>query len=136
MDFKKVALGAGLALLLPMIIFYGVSTFVSEPKMLAWNEQKKLSDSDQLEVKAKYEALSMRHNRILYFVSMAVGIPAIAIGAFVPMQAIGSGLMFGGIFSIIHGYVGYWEHIPHGLRFISLLIAFCLLLFVGVKKLY
>ena len=136
MDFKKVALGVGLAFIFPMIIYYGVATFVTVPKMLPWNEQKLLSDGDQAKARAVYEYESTRHNRILYFVSMAVGIPAIAIGAFVPMQAIGSGLMFGGIFGVTSGYVGYWEHIPHGLRFISLLIAFCLLIFVGVKKLY
>ena len=66
---------------------------------------------------------------------MPFGIAAIIAGAVVSIQAIGAGLIFGGIFALTTGYIGYWYHLQDWMRFLSLLAAFCLLVFVGYKKL-
>ena len=42
--------------------------------------------------------------------------------------------MFGGIFSICDGYFNYWSELADWMRFLSLLSAFIVLLFVGYKK--
>jgi hypothetical protein len=43
--------------------------------------------------------------------------------------------MFGGIFSICDGYFNYWSELADVLKFLSLLIAFILLLFLGYRRL-
>jgi hypothetical protein len=43
--------------------------------------------------------------------------------------------MFGGIFSVCDGYISYWSELSDALRFISLVVAFLVLIFVGYKKL-
>jgi hypothetical protein len=43
--------------------------------------------------------------------------------------------MFGGIFSVLDGYCNYWSELPDGARFMSLLIAFVVLIYIGWRKL-
>ena len=40
-----------------------------------------------------------------------------------------------GIFSICDGYFNYWSELADVLKFVSLLIAFILLLFLGYRRL-
>jgi hypothetical protein len=63
-----------------------------------------------------------------------LGIAAILIGAYLPLYAIGTGLIFGGIFSVGAGYLGYWSYLDDWVRFVSLLAGFVILLFVGYHR--
>ena len=60
---------------------------------------------------------------------------ALLVGTFLRLQATGTGLMFGGIFAVIDGYCNYWDHLSAGFKFISLLAAFIVLIFVGYRRL-
>tara|TARA_B100000315_G_scaffold253594_1_gene292700 strand:+ start:228 stop:686 length:459 start_codon:yes stop_codon:yes gene_type:complete len=145
---KKFALGFGLAIILPMMIHYGVSTFVEQPK---WGDyqirdyyqrHKDASPEEKKELQAKRDRLhderkvkEKHFQKYLFFAAIPLGITAIIIGAFLPIQAIGTGLMFGGIFSVCDGYINYWSELSDGLRFISLVFAFIVLIVIGYKKL-
>ena len=145
---KKFALGFGIAVVFPMMIHYGVSTFSPQPKWrdyqvenyfeqhrrAAPEEQKKLeAEKNQLEKQRK--DANLRFSKHLFFVAVPLGILAIIIGAFLSIQATGTGLMFGGIFSISDGYFHYWFELPDPLKFGSMLISFIVLLLIGYKKL-
>lgn len=144
---KKFALGFGIAIIFPMMIHYGVSTFVPKPKWQDYRVQGYYNYQDSTpEEKAKYNAererlekerriKERRFQKALFSVAVPLGIIAIIIGAFLSIQAIGTGLMFGGIFSICDGYFNYWSELSAALRFMSLLVAFVVLIFVGYKKL-
>ena len=145
---KKFALGFGIAIVFPMMIHYGVSTFVLKPKWRDYQiknyyarhkratpeEQKKLEAKENrlIEQREKAERNFEKH---LFFVAVPLGIAAIVIGAFLSIQAIGTGLMFGGIFSVCDGYIIYWSRLGDPLKFISMLLAFIVLILVGYKKL-
>jgi hypothetical protein len=43
-------------------------------------------------------------------------------------------LIFGGIFSVGAGYLGYWSYLDDWVRFVSLLAGFVILLFVGYHR--
>ncbi len=60
---------------------------------------------------------------------------AVIVGAFLAVPAIGTGLMFSGIFSVSDGYFNYWSELSAQLKFFSLLAAFIVLLVVGYRKL-
>jgi hypothetical protein len=87
------------------------------------DEQKQRNDA--------YAAAAKDFARLLVMIATPLGIGAILIGAYLPLYAIGTGLIFGGIFSVGIGYWGYWNYLEDWVRFVSLLVGFLILLFVG-----
>lgn len=70
----------------------------------------------------------------LFWIAVPIGLVAIVLGAFISRQAIGTGLMFGGIFSLSDTYFNYWSELANGLKFGSLLAAFVVAIVVGYRK--
>lgn len=135
---KKLALGFGLAIIFPMMIHYGVSTFTPAPKPESYIRQEEFNQRATPEEKKQKEEASesaqQQFEKHLYIVAVPLGLVAILVGAFSRVQSIGSGLMIGGIFSITDGYINYWSQLADWMRFLSLLAAFVILLIVGYKK--
>lgn len=147
MSFKKFALAFGIAIILPMMLYNGASTISPKPKrgdygieaLTEYMMEKDTAKQSQLKAETKTKAAAReqilsRHETTVFFVSVPIGILAIIIGGFLTAKTIGGGLIFGGIFSICDGYAQYWSNLSNGLRFVSLLIAFVVLVFVGYKK--
>lgn len=144
---KKFALGFGIAIILPLLVHYGVSTFSPAPN---WQDYKPYSyqkyqnatavEKEKMEKEDEEKQQRLRQEekvfqKHLFFVTVPVGIASIIIGAILTIQAIGTGLMFGGIFCITEGYFCYWSELQDWMRFLSLLAAFIVLIFVGYRKL-
>jgi hypothetical protein len=145
---KKIALGFGIAIVLPMLIHYGVATFFPEPKPEDYRMSPETialrhgSPSDQAKFEEEQrrtgdalEAAEAQFQRRLFAVAVPLGLVAVIIGTFLRLPAIGTGLMFGGIVTVCDGYFNYWDHLSASFKFISLLAAFILLIFVGYRKL-
>jgi hypothetical protein len=145
---KKIALGFGIALILPMMIHYGVSTFSPSPDHeeyrienyqerheRASEEEQKQLESRQQRLQEQYERSRHRFETHLFFVAVPLGIAAILTGAFVAVPAIGTGLMLGGILSITNGYLWFWSELGDPWRFGSLAVALVVLVAVGYRKL-
>ncbi len=147
---KKIALGFGIALVFPLLIHFGVSSFVHEPKWKDYhkNDYQDLSAMPQAERSAAIEERNKKQkenqdafdkakssfDQILFWVALPIGLIAIVVGAFLAAQGIGTGLVFGGIFTLIDGYGNNWNDIDDRLKFLSLLVTFIILIFVGYKK--
>ena len=144
---KKIALGFGIAIILPMMIHYGVSSFVPRPEwheyqVENYHERHQIADAvtkleleaEQVELDEAYERDEHYFQKTLFFVAVPLGLVSILIGAFMDKKSLGAGLMLGGIFSICNGYLNNWDYLDHHLKFISLLIAFLLLLWTAFKK--
>lgn len=142
---KKFAVGFGIAIIFPMLIHYGVSTFSPAPK---WNnyyqynydihaspEQRTKDQQKRQKEQEEFRKSQKTFQMHLFYVAVPLGIVAILIGASISIQAVGTGLMFGGIFSVMDGYIWYWSELPDSLRFLSLLVAFIVLIYVGYRKL-
>ncbi|OPX29106.1 MAG: hypothetical protein B1H08_04580 [Candidatus Omnitrophica bacterium 4484_171] len=145
---KKFALGFGIAIIFPMMIHYGVSTFSPKPKWKDYQiknyyeRYKEANPQEKKQLRAEKNKLENRREKAeksfqkhLFFVAVPLGIIAIVAGAFLSIQAIGTGLMFGGIFSICDGYANYWYALGDPLKFASMLLAFIVLISIGYKKL-
>lgn len=145
---KKFALGFGVAIILPMLVHYGVSTFSPAPKWRdryehgnyqqyknATPEEKARLDRERDAREERWRNQQKTFQRHLFFVAVPLGIAAIIIGAVSTIQAIGTGLMFGGIFTLVDGYCWYWSELQDWMRFVSLLVAFVVLIFIGYRKL-
>src|SRR4051794_2288692 len=123
---KKFALAFGIAVVFPAMIHYGVSTFSPEPR---WQEYHvtPLIDSNSAEYQRKdveYKAAEKLFEKHLFAVAVPLGLVTVIGGAILAVPAIGTGLMFGGIFSVTDGYFNYWSELSASLKFSSLVAAF------------
>jgi len=144
---RQIAIGFGVALVLPLLIFYGVSTFAHRP---LWNEFHKatavynpkatleeraaIAEKQKAENAAYFKATQVFSLRLL-LVSAPLGYLAIFIGAFGTPSGLRTGLIFGGIFSVTNGYWWCWSFVQDWLHFIALLLALAMLAFVAYKQL-
>lgn len=63
------------------------------------------------------------------------GLIAVVAGYLIGVNAIGVGLLTGGILCLVYGYAGYWTALPMLMRFISILAGLLMLLFIGISYL-
>ena len=110
---KKLALGFGLAIIFPMMIHYGVSTFAPGPKWENHEQReefnKRATPEEKKQKEETRELAQKQFEKHLYMFAVPLGLVAILVGTFSRVQSIGSGLMIGGIFSITDGYINYWS---------------------------
>ena len=142
---KKFGFGFGIAVILPMLVHYGVSTFSPQPKWVdyygsEYYQESTPEEKKELQEKRKKKDDAFRSRRKvfeqrLFFIAIPVGIAAIITGAILAVQAIGAGLIFGGIFTLIDGYCCYWSELQDWMRFLSLLAAFIVIVFCGYMNL-
>jgi hypothetical protein len=70
----------------------------------------------------------------MFWVAYPIGLAALVLGIVFPVQAVGSGLMFGGLASLTMGCYSYWDKMDGWLRFGSLLLALLILLVLGTWR--
>lgn len=145
MRAKEFAIGIGIAILLPLSVYYGVQLFSPQPDWSKYfeqsqeydrrfNEAKTKEERDRISkvrshAKEKHEESQRRHKQHIFFVAYPVGMLAIIAGSLLTVQAVGAGLMFGGIFTLAEGCYSYWDNMADWTRFISLIIA--MVVFIG-----
>jgi hypothetical protein len=142
---REIAIGFGVAIVFPLLIYYGVSTLSHPPK---WNdfhqavpynanatpeERAALQEKQKAETAAYTEAARVFSFRLLC-VSAPLGYIAIIFGAFGSASGLRTGLMFGGIFAVTNGYWWHWTYVDDWLRFVSLLVAMAVLIFVAYRQ--
>ena len=143
---RQIAIGFGITFIFPLLVYYGVSTFHPAPKLQslvtarlvpapnATTDERKDYAEQQRQRQETYSEAAKEFSRILALVSTPLGLIAILIGAYLTFQAVGTGLIFGGIFTVVWGYWSYWSYLDDWIRFLSLLAGFAILLFVGVRR--
>jgi hypothetical protein len=145
---RKIILGFGFAALLPMLIHYGIEFVSPRPEYRQYQienyyeRHKQASPDEQKQLEAEKTGLDAQHRtaqdlweQIHFFVGVPVGIVVTLLGSFIRVQAIGGGLMLGGIFTFTKGCAWYWLDLPRGGRFLVLLVAFGVLLWIGYQRL-
>tara|TARA_Y100000310_G_scaffold345853_1_gene471440 strand:- start:24769 stop:25314 length:546 start_codon:yes stop_codon:yes gene_type:complete len=83
----------------------------------------------------EYEDVRENYNRNVFIVATGIGIIVLIIGFALKMASVSSGLMGGGILTIIYGTMRYWSDLPDIGRFIILGITLAILIWLGYKKL-
>ncbi len=142
---RQIAIGFGIAIVIPLLIFYGVSSFSPPPKfedyvtVVPFNpnataQERQASVEKQRAEQKNFNDAKSRFASRLFYASAPLGYLAILIGGFMAVSAVGTGLIFGGIFSVINGYWSYWQFIPDWERFVSLLLAAAILLLIAYRK--
>jgi putative Ca2+/H+ antiporter (TMEM165/GDT1 family) len=144
---RLIAINFGVAIVFPLLIYYGVSTFSPAPKWtdfheaVVYNANATKEEAAARQEKQKAENAAFKEaNRVfslrLLCVAAPLGYAAILFGASQqPAAGFGVGLIFGGIFSVTIGYWSHWEFVEDWLRFLSLLVAMAVLLLVSLWRL-
>jgi hypothetical protein len=84
----------------------------------------------------KYDATTAVYDRNVFVICLILGLSAIIVGGiFLGVESVGSGLMGGGVLTVIYGTIRYWGHAPDVLRFTILGIVLLVLVWMGYKKL-
>src|SRR5437879_1966780 len=98
---KKIALGFGIAVVFPMLIHYGVSSFVPSPKWQDYQirgifdpgapqEEKAQRHAEQQKKQEEYRAAEKRFQQHLFAVAVPFGLVALLVGALLRLPAIGT----------------------------------------------
>ena len=142
---RHFVVGIGIALIFPMLVYYGFCSVVPAPRYEQYYDPTLVlaPNSTPDERKAYYERRSeqakhfqydrARFAKKLIMVMAPIGIAAMLGGYFLGVNAIGTGLLVGGMIAVVYGYSGYWAFLYPWMRFSSLLAGFVILLLIGAK---
>ena len=137
---RQIAIGFGIAIIFPLLVYYGTSTFFPAPKRADYfraapptstPEERKANFEVQQKSEAAFGQAARAFSRVLILVATPLGVAAIFVGTLIPLHSIGTGLILGGILTVGYGYWFYWAHLEDWVRFVSLLAGFGILAFVG-----
>ena len=147
---KQIAVWLGIVVLLPLTVWYGTNVFSPPPN---WKEYTKSAERIEQRIgdakretekeklrdeKARLEEKKEDEERVYYkhmfWVAYPVGLVAIVLGTFFPVQAVGAGLMFGGLISLAAGCYSYWDNMTDQLHFGSLVVALVVVAGLGTWR--
>jgi hypothetical protein len=83
----------------------------------------------------EYKDVNEVYNRNVFLIAVGIGIIVLIIGFALKIPSVSSGLMAGGILSILYGTIRYWGDLPDYGRFIILGLTLAILIWLGYKKL-
>lgn len=132
-------IGIVLAFIIPMTTYYSVEVFYTYVKQMPQIEYSRYprTEQERVDYREKREARDNAFEKTLFYVALIVGLVAIILGNFVlnAYLALIIGLSLGGLFTLILGYLIYWQHFGLLIKFGSLIVAIVLLLFIAIKRL-
>ena len=82
-----------------------------------------------------YDLARTKHDKIVFIVSIIIGLIAIFTGVLLKKDAASTGILSGGVLLIIYGTIRYWQHANDTLKFILLGIVLAVLIWIAYKKL-
>jgi len=93
------------------------------------NCEKALYD---LKCSERYNSVLKERSKNVFFVALPLGIAIIVLGAFFfGLEAVGAGLMGGGIGTLIYGSGAYWPYTQNWIRFLLSLVGLVLLIWLA-----
>tara|TARA_Y100000310_G_C20057215_1_gene523293 strand:+ start:39 stop:527 length:489 start_codon:yes stop_codon:yes gene_type:complete len=82
----------------------------------------------------KFALLEAAHNKVVFIVSVIIGILAFIAAFNLKQNAVSTGIVGGSILLILYGTIRYWQHASDILKFILLGIALAALIWFAYKK--
>lgn len=99
-----------------------------------YEEHQQIYRDTRVEQKEIYNDKIELFHTILFVAMIGFGLTAIVTGLWMLVPAAGSGLLFGGILSMIFGFIDYFSYMNEVTVFVSLLVTFITLIVVAYKK--
>jgi len=145
---RELVLALGVAVLIPLIAYYGTIIFHPQPEYtfergaILWSEattqeEKALKEAEQAKENAalaEYKSEKLQFNKTYFFVCLAIAFIAIITGMFLPMVALGSGFILGGFITLITGYISYWGALHTIIKLGSLVAALVFIMLISYRR--
>ncbi|HEY9775368.1 MAG TPA: hypothetical protein V6C81_16500 [Planktothrix sp.] len=129
----QIALGFGIAMLMPMLAYYATRCISPKHPMEPTKEKQDLRTRQQQN--ENYIKEQNQFQKKLFFVACSLGFCALAAGPFLSAKAVGTGLMFGGVLSIMEGVGCCWKELHPKAKFGFLLVTMIVLIVIGYHNL-
>jgi hypothetical protein len=132
--------------LLPLVAYFGAAALFMPPDEEVYNNARNIlneqlkaalpAERDAARIKLEqleknYHDEEIRFARRRFWTSYVAGLIAVTVGLFIPVRAVGAGLMFGGIIAISDGCYEVWDKLGRWIRFDALL--FLLIVFLALS---
>ena len=145
---RQIAVGFGIAVVFPLLVYHAVAIFASPPTFNfnyvaapivpnASPEERQQAQQErqraQQEAQKVYAEKARHFTLMLFLIAVPLGLAAIVGGGWARPTAIGTGFLLGGILTVGQGCYFHWVYLDNSLRFVSLLAALLALLFVGFR---
>jgi hypothetical protein len=146
---KQLAIWLGITTLVPLVAYFGTAAFNPPPDadefarvQARLNEElASAPDAQKDKLRAEIDRRQKENTdaerafaRRMFWVAYPVGLIVFVIGVVVPIQAVGAGLMFGGIISLADGCYTSWDFMGLWLRLGSLVFALLAMIVLGLWR--
>jgi hypothetical protein len=146
---RQIAVGFGIAVIFPLLVYYSVALFVPTPQLIQppqtatidqsappEQRQQAVRENQRLFQQAQrtYELQMRRFTLILFAVALPVGLIAIVGGGWARPNAIGIGFLLGGITTVGEACYFHWTYLPDLLRFLCLLAGLLAVIYAGIRS--
>lgn len=163
-NIKAFILGVVIAIVLSSFVIYVIESFHPTPKWEDYCGElrypKTIGDKEEIinvtqesceandgakwmnnycdyeyECRQSYEDANEKHRSVIFFIAVPAGLVAVALGLFLALPSVSSGLMLGGVFLTIYGTSNYWDKFSDWIKVLILGIVLIILIWLGYKKL-
>ncbi len=149
MNVKNLVLGVGIFILYLLVLNYGFRVFIGQPQ---WDDycavesprtlpvekgEQGIEDVETYyeECRKDYDVVRKDYAGWVFSISLIVGILTLILGHFaISVEPVGSSLLASGIGAIVFGTLENWNYLDDVWRFILLVLAFVLLVWVAYKS--
>ncbi len=143
---KNFALGFGVAILFPMLVHYGINTFVPPLDLSATYvnvtfsqenmTQQQINRNIELhrQLQSLRETVYQKYAEMFFLFALPIGVAAIIFGLYMNIPGVGAGFIFGGVFTILEAYLLNWGSLNNSMRFVSLLLALSVIVYVAYRR--
>ena len=84
--------------------------------------------------KQEFDSVREKHNKKVFIVAGILGLLVIILAAILHLPSVSSGLLGGGVLTILYGTLRYWSNLADWAKFIILGITLAALIWVGYTK--
>lgn len=140
-----------IAVVFPILIHYGVSSFSPRPRghlpqegaydsyrdFYILNLQTDATKAQKDAARQRLQTLrknTKRYASALFYIAVPLGLSAIILSLFIKIPVIGYGLIIGGVLALVDGYYAYWTYLNDSIKFASLLCVLVVLIVVCKRK--
>ncbi|MBI4438411.1 hypothetical protein HY640_00600 [Candidatus Woesearchaeota archaeon] len=82
-----------------------------------------------------FQQVHDKYESNVFFILVVVGVTSLVAGLAINVQSVGTGLLIGGIISILVGTIRNWSNLADIAKFVILGILLAILIFIGYRKL-
>lgn len=132
-----------IAIIFALFVGHGIDTFYEAPEYEDYCDRfveplgKNITEfeREQKDCWDEYDLVREPYERNVFIITLIIGLIAVVIGGlFMKVESVSSGIMAGGVLTLIYGTMRYWGDMHKYLRFTILTIVLIVLIWIGYKK--